>query len=75
MKIVKNSTENCHFYSSEKSLYIVWACFRNEIMLNVHLHLILGKILYAFDFDHLCQCTFTEFISISINTSQKGSDY
>ena len=30
MKIVrKNSTENCHFYSREKSLYIAWACFRN----------------------------------------------
>ena len=25
----KNSTENCHFYSHEKSLYIAWACFRN----------------------------------------------
>ena len=24
------STENCHFYSSEKSLYIAWAWFRNE---------------------------------------------
>ena len=24
-----NSTENCHFYSREKSLYIAWACFRN----------------------------------------------
>ena len=25
----KKSTENCHFYSSEKSLCIAWACFRN----------------------------------------------
>ena len=25
----KKSTENCHFYSSEKSLYIAWACFPN----------------------------------------------
>ena len=25
----KISNENCHFYSREKSLYIVWACFRN----------------------------------------------
>ena len=24
-----NLTENCHFYSSETSLYIAWACFRN----------------------------------------------
>ena len=32
---VKNSTENCHFYSREKSLYIAWACFRN--VLNVPL--------------------------------------
>ena len=30
----KHSTENCHFYSREKSLYIAWACFRN--VLNVH---------------------------------------
>ena len=30
MKIVKiNSTENCHFYSREKSLNIAWACFHN----------------------------------------------
>ena len=28
-KVNKNSTENCHFYSREKSLYIAWACFRN----------------------------------------------
>ena len=27
MKIVqKNSTENCHFYSCEKPLYIAWVC-------------------------------------------------
>ena len=25
----KKSTENCRFYSREKSLYIAWACFRN----------------------------------------------
>ena len=24
------STENCHFYRREKSLYIAWACLRNE---------------------------------------------
>ena len=29
MKIVKKSTENCHFYSHEKLLNIAWACFRN----------------------------------------------
>ena len=35
----KISTEDCHFYRSEKSLgrekslYIVWACFRNDIIL------------------------------------------
>ena len=23
------STENCHFYTREKSLYVAWACFRN----------------------------------------------
>ena len=28
-KVKQNSTENCHFYSSEKSLYVAWACFRN----------------------------------------------
>ena len=26
----KNSNENCHFYSREKSLYVAWACFRND---------------------------------------------
>ena len=33
MKIVKKkkSTENCHFYSREKSLYVAWACFRNVL--------------------------------------------
>ena len=32
MKTVKKkSTENCHFYSREKSLYIAWACFRNVL--------------------------------------------
>ena len=31
MKIVpKKSTENYHFISREKSLYIAWACFRND---------------------------------------------
>ena len=31
MKIVKKkTTENCNFYRDEKSLYIAWACFRNE---------------------------------------------
>ena len=29
-KVKTNSTENCHFYSREKLLYIAWACFRNE---------------------------------------------
>ena len=36
MKIViKNSTENCHFNSREKSLYVAWACFRNDKRLNM----------------------------------------
>ena len=26
----KNSTENWHFNSREKLLYLAWACFRNE---------------------------------------------
>ena len=31
MKIyIKKSTENCHFYSREKSLYVAWACFVNN---------------------------------------------
>ena len=29
-KSQKNSTENCHFYSREKSLYVAWACFHND---------------------------------------------
>ena len=28
-KVLKKSTENCHFYNREKSLYNAWACFRN----------------------------------------------
>ena len=34
MKSQTNSTENCHFYSREKSMYIAWACFRNVILVN-----------------------------------------
>ena len=34
MQIVKKkSTEKYHFYSCEKSLYIAWACLRNEFFL------------------------------------------
>ena len=33
----KKSTENCHFYSHEKSLYIAWACFRYVIALGSNL--------------------------------------
>ena len=29
------STENCHFYSCEISLYIAWECLRNGIMSSV----------------------------------------
>ena len=33
MKRVKNnSTENCHFYSREVSLYVAWAGFRNGLL-------------------------------------------
>ena len=32
-----NATENCHFYSSEKWMYIAWARFRNaEVQMVVH---------------------------------------
>ena len=31
----RNSTENCHFYSREKSLYVAWACFRCKIYISV----------------------------------------
>ena len=30
------SSENCHFYSRKKSLYVAWACFRNEAVQPVH---------------------------------------
>ena len=33
-----NSTENCHFYSHEKSLYIAWACFRNDMFYRAAIH-------------------------------------
>ena len=26
----EKSTENRHFYSPDKSLYVAWACFRND---------------------------------------------
>ena len=26
------SSENCHFYSRKKSMYVAWACFRNEVV-------------------------------------------
>ena len=40
MKIVKkSSTENCHFYSSEKSLHVAWACF------NLHAVLVRPRLL------------------------------
>ena len=33
MKIIKkNSTENCNFYSHEKSLYIARTCLRNVML-------------------------------------------
>ena len=30
-KVKKKSNENYHFYSREKSLYIAWVCFRNDV--------------------------------------------
>ena len=42
----KSSTENCRFYSREKSLYIAWACFRNDL-LEVHPQILLVLILIA----------------------------
>ena len=33
MKNSKKSTENCHFYSREKSLNVAWACVRNGTLL------------------------------------------
>ena len=32
------STENCHFYSRKKSLYIAWTCFRNVLYTPALLH-------------------------------------
>ena len=31
------SNENCQFYGREKSLYVAWACFRNEKLLAVNI--------------------------------------
>ena len=33
----KISTENCHFYSREKSLYVAWTCLRNDSLHIMHL--------------------------------------
>ena len=51
----KNSTENFHFYSREKSLYIAWACFRKLIFFQgMALCLTISFAFYAyFYFDHL----------------------
>ena len=39
MKIIKKSTENCHFYSRKKLQYIACVCFRNEtkVLLTGHI--------------------------------------
>ena len=58
MKIDKKlATENCHFHSREKSLYVAWACFRNGhpffffiLFISVHLYIIL--FLKKIDFSH-----------------------
>ena len=43
----KNSTENCHFNSREKSLYVAWAWFRNDCC-----HQDNGSHLILFDESH-----------------------
>ena len=61
----KNSTENCHFYGREKSLYIAWACFRNEIQFCFFLHknLICGCLLNHCNSNEHLQNRFYEEIS------------
>ena len=47
MKIVKNSTENCHFESREKSMYVAWVCFRNaQVLRPSDLKVLLGDDLF-----------------------------
>ena len=47
-KVKQNSTENCHFYSSEKS-YVAWVCFRN-----VHAVLVRPRLLSGHLFGKSC---------------------
>ena len=54
-KSQKISTKNCRFYGREKSLYIVWTCFRNgkQQINHIHVHVhgaTLGRYLK-------CNCT------------------
>ena len=49
MKIVKeSSTENCHFYSSEKSLHVARACF------NLHAVLVRPRLLSGYHMGKSC---------------------
>ena len=53
MKIVKkNQPKICHFYSSEKSLYIAWACFRNVLIKFFQTDGVEQSLLSRFDWSH-----------------------
>ena len=44
MKSQKISSENYHFYSREKSLYIAWACFRDVVTVSPQFTPVLGRL-------------------------------
>ena len=69
-KIVKISTENCHFYSREKSLYVAWACFRNDYKKKqVRLHSLISfiDVCYTYSSFRLMHTSETEHMSQNSN--------
>ena len=60
----KNSTEKCHFYSREKSLYIAWACFRNVLLLSDRYALAKEQSDQGLHYLPFCSYLFTAFQSV-----------
>ena len=54
------SPENCHFYSREKSLYIAWACFRNDLTTYYVAYL----PIYYLSCRHICSVLSTQYHAI-----------
>ena len=71
MKIVKKkSTENCHFYSREKSLFIARACFHNELYSQKDIYLgyasVKSQLSSSFPSETSCKADKSNLISIPV---------